>query len=628
MRAWTVRAPPTPTLLAPAGVPYVCDRCSLGSSGMVAMRRVLLTAASVFACTGVTWSGAGGGPRLHVDQVGYLPDGPKVAVVGAATTVPDFSVHRADDDRVVFRGRLSPARYDASSGDTTRLADFSSLTAPGEYYVEVGGLGRSYAFRIAPDVYAHTFYLAMRAFYGQRCGTAVDLGPEFPGYRHAVCHLQGAWHPSSGRAGPRASYHGWHDAGDYGRYIVNSGATVGTLLWTFDLYRDRLAGVDLHIPESGNATPDLLDEVHWNLDWMLTMQDGDGGVWQKQTVAEGTGFIMPEQETAASVVVGTDAPPYKSSCATADFAASLALASRIYRPYDRAFSAKTVSAARAAWTWVSANPNVLFLKNPPGVAWGFYPDTSCADERLWAAAELWRTTGERPYRDYFLANYAQAIPSLAVAAPEPWNALGPVALWTYALADRPGRDPVVVRRIVAATVAASNAVASRTLSSPYRTSMLPADYVWGSNGVAGDYSFRLLVANRLHPDRRYVQAALENVHYILGRNPFSLSWVTQVGSNPFQHPHHRPSGGDDNPAPWPGLLSGGPNQNRQDADMAKLPPNTPPARMYLDDQPSYATNEIAINWQASLVAALAAALPAPAHPAAAARPAVAAPPRP
>ena len=144
------------------------------------MRRVLLTAASVFALTGISWSGEGVSPRVHVDQVGYLPDAPKVAVVAAPATVGDFTVRRVADGRVVLRGRLSPTRYDAASGDTTRLADFSPLNARGEYYVEVAGLGRSYSFQIAPDVYARTFYLAMRAFYGQRCGTAVDLGPDLP----------------------------------------------------------------------------------------------------------------------------------------------------------------------------------------------------------------------------------------------------------------------------------------------------------------------------------------------------------------------------------------------------------------------------------------------------------------
>jgi len=135
--------------------------------------------------------------------------------------------------------------------------------------------------------------------------------------------------------------------------------------------------------------------------------------------------------------------------------------------------------------------------------------------------------------------------------------------------------------------------------------MTSRDYVWGSNGVAANYGMQLLVANALQPKPAYVHAALDNLHYLLGRNTFSLSWVTQVGENPYRHPHHRPSGADSNAEPWLGLLSGGPNRGRQDDAMKRLPAGTPPARCYLDDQESYASNEVAINWNAPLVFLLA-----------------------
>jgi len=127
--------------------------------------------------------------------------------------------------------------------------------------------------------------------------------------------------------------------------------------------------------------------------------------------------------------------------------------------------------------------------------------------------------------------------------------------------------------------------------------------------VAANYGLQLIVANVLSPNARYRETAADNLHYLLGRNAFSLSWVSQVGANPFRHPHHRPSGADQNAEPWPGLLSGGPDRSRQDPAMARLP-DLPPAKMYLDDQESYATNEIAINWNAPLVFLLADQLPA------------------
>jgi endoglucanase len=113
----------------------------------------------------------------------------------------------------------------------------------------------------------------------------------------------------------------------------------------------------------------------------------------------------------------------------------------------------------------------------------------------------------------------------------------------------------------------------------------------------------LLIADIFSPNREFVDVARDNLHYLLGRNTFSLSWVTQVGENPFKHPHHRPSGASG--APWPGLLSGGPNAGRADAVLAALPKDLPPAKVYADQLASYAGNEIAINWQASLVFLLA-----------------------
>ena len=179
--------------------------------------------------------------EIKLDQAGYLPDAPKIAVVAAQKPAAAFRVRRSDGDAVVLRGKLGAALPDADSGDAVRLADFSKLEHSGRYYLEVPGVGRSWNFSIGPDVYRRAYYLAMRSYYGQRCGTAVDLGPEFPGYRHDACHLEGAWHASSGKTGPRISHGGWHDAGDYGRYVVNSGITTGTLLWTWEMFGTRVS---------------------------------------------------------------------------------------------------------------------------------------------------------------------------------------------------------------------------------------------------------------------------------------------------------------------------------------------------------------------------------------------------
>jgi endoglucanase len=455
-----------------------------------------------------------------------------------------------------------------------------------------------------------TLYLAARAFYGQRCGTAVDMGG---GYKHSACHLRGAWHPSSGRAGVREATGGWHDAGDYGRYVVNSGITTGTLMWAWELFPESFVSLSLDIPESNNKIPDLLDEVAWNLRWMYSMQDADGGVWHKQTSAAFPALaLMPEDDRTVSLVIGTGRAPYKSSCATANVAAVAAIAARVYRPFDTAFADQSTVVADKAWRWVSTNPNVTF-KNPAGVTTGEYGDEDCRDEMLWASAELWRSLDRADARAYFLANVDEANGAIRSDDPVSWSEVGAMAAWTHLLGSRPDSSPslplrseqATSRLLMTRTIAAADAIVARASKHPYRVPMNDRDYVWGSNAVALNYGLQLLVANELAPDPRYVAAARDISRYILGNNALGISFVTGTGERSPQHPHHRPSAGDRIAAPWPGLLAGGPNRHNQDPVLRKLPKELSPAQRYADDVESFASNEVAINWNASLVFVLA-----------------------
>ena len=542
-------------------------------------------------------------PAIRVDQAGYPSHSPKMAiVVDASNAVPTAHVRNGAGERIATL-TIGPGRVDEQSGDRVRAIDFSRVTTPGTYVIVADGLGESDPVRIGGDVYRRPLYLALRSFYGQRCGTTVDLGQEFPGYRYAACHLEdGLYHASSGRSGRRAATKGWHDAGDYGKYIVNSGITVGELLWAWEWYPSALRTLRLDIPESGDAVPDVLDEIRWNLDWMLGMQDEDGGVWHKLT-SEGFGsFVMPDADDGGPrYVIGTGAVPFKSTCATADFAAVAAMAARAWREPDPAFADRTLRAARRAWDWAQAKPDVLF-RNPPGVSTGAYGDHDCGDERLWASAELLRTTGEPAFER--AARALAAAYHVNPVEPQWWQNVANLGLWAYALADAAVADPSLQQRIRAETTAAAQEIVRRTGTSGWRHSLTDENFVWGSNGVAANYGVLLLAASRISGDRAFRDAALDHLHYVLGRNTFGLSWITGVGTRPFQHPHHRPSGADANPLPWPGLLSGGPNRNGGDAVLDALP-KTPPARRYADAEESYAGNENAINWNAALVFLLA-----------------------
>ncbi|AIE84447.1 cellulase [Fimbriimonas ginsengisoli Gsoil 348] len=266
---------------------------------------------------------------IKVCQVGYLPEETKFAVVTASAS--QAVVRRAGDGKAVLTVTPGPERVDSDSGDAVREVDFSKLTKSGTYYLEVPGLGTSYDFRIGKDVFAHSFRLAMRAFTGQRCGTAVSLAPDFPEYHYPACHTGDAqFHVSSGKTGVKECTGGWHDAGDFGRYIVNSGITTGTLLWAYELNSKKLGKIRLDLPESGNGVPDMLNEIRWNLEWMLKMQDSDGGVWHKATTAQFPAFIMPQDDHGQMLIVGSGHAPFKTTAATADFAAVMAIAARVY----------------------------------------------------------------------------------------------------------------------------------------------------------------------------------------------------------------------------------------------------------------------------------------------------------
>jgi endoglucanase len=542
-------------------------------------------------------SSAPGGVDAFFNQLGYRTGNAKVATVrGAAQGQSTFRLRQAADDKVVFEGPLGAPQFDTASGDMVQQAVFSGYRQPGIYRVEFGGQG-TFPLAIGDNAYTDALRVTMRGFTGQRCGCAVDLGH---GYQHPPCHMNGAFGATTGKTGTLPNHGGWHDAGDYGRYIVNSGITCGTLLWAWELFPQSLHDLRLGVPAPHGNLPEFLEEVLWNLNWMLQLQEPDGGVFHKQTSDHFCGFIMPQDDHLVSNVIGTGTVPYKSTAATADLAAVMAVAARCYAPYDKQLAERFLTAARKAWTWAVANPNVTF-KNPPSIGTGDYGDQHLGDELLWASAELWRTTGEAQYEQAFL----HALPAgeaLKIEAPS-WATVGSLACWTYVLADRPGHaeTKTLIRR---KTHDAAQSLIERSQSNGYGNTLGPNDYIWGSNGVAGNQSLLLVMDHHFQRNAAVAEGALANLHYLFGRNCWGVSWVTQLGQRPFLHPHHRPSAADNIVAPWPGLLSGGPNRRPGDAVAQKLTP-APPMRMWVDDTGAYSMNEIAINWNAPLVFLLA-----------------------
>jgi neutral trehalase len=535
-------------------------------------------------------------PDIKLNQLGFLPGAAKVAVV-PATDATAFTVIDAAG-AVVQRGALGAATAAPDSGETVKLADFSALTAPGRYRLRVAGLADSLPFEVAPGAYQGLNAGALRAYYFNRAGVALD--PKHAGvYARAAGHADTSVLVHASAASTKrpagtvlSSPKGWYDAGDYNKYIVNSGISTYTLLAAWEDFPAFYQQQTLNLPESGNGIPDILNEALWNLEWMLTMQDpNDGGVYHKLTDKNFDGYVMPAAAKQQRYVV------QKTTAAALDFAAVMATASRVLAPYDKqlpGLAARTRTAAEGAWAWARANPAVYY-RQPADIKTGEYGDRDVRDEFAWAAAELFITTGNAAYyQAMHAADVKATVPSWSEVNGLAWLSLARHRDRLGAVADR----ALIVRRIdeLSARLAA---VQQR---SPYGTTMQTADYVWGSNAVVLNQAMVLVHGYRLTGKRAYLDAAQADLDYILGRNATDLSFVTGFGARAALHPHHRPSEADGIAAPVPGWLVGGPQPGQQDAkDCPVAYASKLPARSYLDHACSYASNEIAINWNAPLV---------------------------
>jgi len=539
---------------------------------------------------------------IKVCQVGYLVDETKIAVL---TTEPKGRIvlRKSDNDDIVASLTAGAGAFDPDSGDKVWWVDFTKVTSPGSYYLDAQGIGSSFDFRVGNDIFVRTLQMSMLFYTGQRCGTEVKLGGDFARFHHAQCHTADAFFdPSTGRTGKRAIAGGWHDAGDFGRYTINSGISMGTLLLAYELNEEKLAHFELMIPESHARLPHLLAEIRWNLDWMLQMQDESGGAWHKETTAKFPGSILPESDNAPMLIVGSGKSPYLTTQATADLVAVAALAARIYRKFDPALADRCLLVAERGWNWLESTTDSHFYANPSGIETGAYEDDNADDERLWAATELFRTTGKASYHNYFLSNYRNSQPMFNSGFPHEWKKVHALGLYGYALENKQPTDPKVQQEIRREALKAADEIATRISKNGYRVPLTTENYIWGSNALVANYGMMLRLANRISPNPRYVNAAQDTLHYLLGRNTFNTSYVTQVGSRWPMNPHHRPSEADDIIEPWPGMLIGGPNA--QDAKEKR-----PPAKQWNDVKENFTTNEVAINWNAPLVFLLVEALP-------------------
>jgi endoglucanase len=531
---------------------------------------------------------------ILINQVGYKPNSEKRAFITSDFEVKTFQIKNTLTNEVVYKGGISTPKYWEHSGTNVGIADFSSIQKPGKYSLFVGNSSKSIS--INDTIYDALGTRSLEAFYLARASETITE-------KYAGIYTRSLGHPDnkviihvSAATEKRpegtliSSPGGWYDAGDYNKYIVNSGITVYTLLELYELFPNYCKNLKLKIPENSNQVPDLLDETLVNLRWMLTMQDpNDGGVYHKLTSKQFCGMIMPQDDKSDRFVV------MKSTAATLDFAAVMAKAYRVFSKYEKSFpnvANSCLVASKNAWNWAQKNPNVLYIQ-PKDISTGEYGDNHLEDEKYWAAIELYLSTKNVDYLNNLPSNLKIATPTWSQV-----ESLGAFSLVSNTDKINDTKTKEQIDLIKQNLLTTANQLYQTNEESAFKISM--NSFAWGSNSDLANQGVLLIHAYKISGDKKYLKAAEDCLHYILGSNPLNMCFVTGFGDNSPKNIHDRRSSADNIDAPFPGLLVGGPTKDaRSDCGEDKYKSGFP-ALSYLDMECSYSTNEIAINWNAPL----------------------------
>ena len=550
---------------------------------------------------------AAGDLHVVVDPIGYRVRAEKVCVLRQPIEgwdSPDswqpglqLEVREAASGAVAFSG--SPAMWNggqthAQSGDRVWWFDFSSLEEEGTYQVvDVASGAASEPFVIARDPYKEALEYALRVFYTQRCGT--PKGPTDSGtdWQDGACHLHAEQDLDcrpvlSPTAGSGLDLHGgWHDAGDYNKYINYADDALHDLLSAY-AERPAIWGDDLGIPESGNGVPDILDEVRWELEWLRRMQRPDGSVLHKVSVEDWTLPSPPSSDIAPRRYAEPTASATASACAV------YARAAMIYFEVDPDYGADLARCALDAWSWLEANPSPSAYDNA-----GF-TSSPCEDDayrqgmnRVSAAAYLFDMTGGAAYRDYVDANYANAHLFTWNHA-YLWEATIQEGLLFYARHD--DATPAVADHIretfLGSMLGGSNLGRVQSEEDAYRAPLGDTDMTWGSNRSKCEQGLMYIACQELGLEpgsaAAWLNAAEGFIHYVHGLNPNATCYLTNYevlgAERSVQESYHGwfshgSIWDNDNLTaygPPPGYLVGGANPLYQHDSSYSGPPLVPP----------------------------------------------------
>lgn len=562
---------------------------------------------------------------VRVNQTGYLPNLPKRATVVNASASPLTWQLKNSGGTVVASGTTTVFGLDSSSNDFVHQANFSSYTTPGTGYTLVVGADVSHPFDISATVYHQMKYDALHYYYHNRSGIAI-VAPyaERADLTRAAGHIGVAPNLGDTAVQPCTTFFactlssayslnvtkGWYDAGDHGKYVVNSGISVWTLLDEYE--RTKLLGTSLadlgdgkmNIPEKTNGVPDILDEARWNLEFMLAMQVPAGQslfpvgmVHHKLHDVGWTGLPMapgndPQQRGLR--------PP--STAATLNLAATAAMCARIWATIDATFSNRCLTAAQTAWNAAIANPSMFAPDNDNQNGGGGYGDSNVSDDFYWAASELYITTNSATYLNYLTASsYYKTLPTSSTSMTWADTAsLGTISMLVNNHYPNGTDFNSAKSNLLATADGYLNAINLEGYRVPYRPS---AGYDWGSNSFVLNNMLVIALAYDLSGNTNYLNGVVDGMDYILGRNAMDKSYVSGYGEIPLVNPHHR-FWAHQKDAAYPlapaGAVSGGPNSGIQDPYAQGVLQGCKPQKCYVDNIDSWSTNEITINWNAPL----------------------------
>jgi len=530
-------------------------------------------------------------PAIKVNQVGFSEHSEKYAYVSGfeddfnAVVGTPFQVKNVSDNTVEYSGELVLVKeYDANdSGEKVLKAVFTEFEKPGDYYITVSadGIEESPKFKIGNDVFEPLLTDVSRYLYYQRA--SIDLTEEYcPDYpREDKTPLDATAVIESNNSITRDVTKGWFDAGDLGKYVSTGAMTAVNLLWSYELFPEVYKDNQFNIPESENDIPDILDEIKWELDWILKMQDVESGGFYAQVQSDDDGNIT--QRIIKDTVDGiTDVKPTDpAACA----AAALAQASIIFEKIDPVYSQKCLNAAKSAWTYLEQNPENIKAMPP----YGTDDDSS---SRFLASASLYRATGEEKYNDYFTANYANGKSAYENSTGD-WVGSWNFAFFAYMKSENRSSEAEEWFKDEF-SIWVNNKI-DRYKDSAWGNIIANGNYYWGSNSQILGVCMEAVIGSRVLNlnDSDIDNMSLSSLNWILGANPMRKSFVSGYGDDCIKTIFS--SFNNDGKAGIPkGFMPGGPNRY-QGVGLSIFP-----AKCYLDSADEWATNEHTTGWNSIL----------------------------